>query len=427
MKLFQQLLAAGASMSLIAPFAAQASNVVNLEELTIYSRSNQKNSRLDSKTFINVVSDDIVKPEKGSIDGIKARQNEFEAGTFSDTTTLDSKAVFAGMVTDHSSVQPDGTDSLAAIYQYTMNLNTSFTGDDNLYVRLRTGNGHGNFTNKEFGTYLTSGTGYSDQLKVDKIWYTFPISESHTIWVGPKIENYYMHGTTPSIYKPVTKQFTLGGNGEAYGASTNSGAGWAYKNENGFALSSNVVSKQNGGGKGLLTAEAATSWATQVGFTTDQWSVSAILNQKYNGWSDTYYHSQGHSPAPACTTCNYTAVGIRTWWRPTQTGTGMPSISLGFDGTNYDGATAASDSSTAWFAGLTWQDMIQPDDRIGVAFGKPTTNEDESVEPFAYELYYSFKANDSVTITPAIFGGSSRNGTDGDDVFGAILETTFKF
>ena len=30
-----------------------------------------------------------------------------------------------------------------------------------------------------------------------------------------------MHGTTPSIYKPVTKQFTLGGNGAAYGASTN--------------------------------------------------------------------------------------------------------------------------------------------------------------------------------------------------------------
>ena len=27
------------------------------------------------------------------------------------------------------------------MYTYTMDLNTSFTGDDNLYVRLRTGNG----------------------------------------------------------------------------------------------------------------------------------------------------------------------------------------------------------------------------------------------------------------------------------------------
>ena len=72
--------------------------------------------------------------------------------------------------------------------------------------------------------------------------------------------------------------------------------------------------------------------------------------------------------------------------------------------------------------------MFQADDRIGLAFGQPTTNEDEStVDPFAYEFYYSFKANDSVTITPAVFGGTDRNGTPGDDVFGAVLETTFKF
>ncbi len=427
MKLFQQLLVAGACASLIAPIAAQASNVVSLEEIASYSRSTKKkSSRLDSQTFINKTSENIAKT-RGSIDGFGSRKNEFEAGTFSDTTTLDQKAVFAGMVTDHSSVQTDGTDSLSAIYQYTMNLNTSFSGDDNLYVRLRTGNGHGNFTNKAFGTYLTSGTGYQDSLKVDKIWYTFPIGESHTVWVGPKIENYYMHGTTPSIYKPVTKQFTLGGNGEAYGASTDSGVGWAYKNDNGFALSSNVVSKQNGTLNGFLTNQSRTSWATQAGYTTDQWSVSAILNLKSNGWSDTYYHSQGHSPAPACTTCNYTSLGLRSWWRPAETGTGMPSISVGLDATDYGSATAASDSSTAWFAGLTWQDMIQPDDRVGIAFGKPTTNEDETVEPFAYELYYSFKANDSVTITPTVFGGSNRNGTDGDDVFGAIVETTFKF
>ena len=71
--------------------------------------------------------------------------------------------------------------------------------------------------------------------------------------------------------------------------------------------------------------------------------------------------------------------------------------------------------------------MIQADDRIGLAFGQPTTNEDETVDPFAYELYYEFKANDSVTITPTVFGGSDRNGTSGDDIFGAVLQTTFKF
>ena len=62
-----------------------------------------------------------------------------------------------------------------------------------------------------------------------------------------------------------------------------------------------------------------------------------------------------------------------------------------------------------------------------MALGQPTTNEDETVDPFAYELYYAFKANDSVTITPAVFGGSDRNGTAGDDIFGAVLQAEFKF
>ena len=72
-------------------------------------------------------------------------------------------------------------------------------------------------------------------------------------------------------------------------------------------------------------------------------------------------------------------------------------------------------------------DIFQADDKIGLAFGQPTSNEDAANDPFAYEAYYSFKPNDSVTVKPAIFGGSDRNGTAGADIFGALLETTFKF
>ena len=88
------MLVAGATLSLIAPIAAQASDVVNLEEMNSYARSTKKSSsRLDSKTFINEVSEDIANL-KGRVDGLEAKQNEFEAGSFSDTTTLDGKAVF---------------------------------------------------------------------------------------------------------------------------------------------------------------------------------------------------------------------------------------------------------------------------------------------------------------------------------------------
>ena len=103
MKLFQQMLVAGATLSFIAPIAAQASDVVNLEEMNSYSRSETKSSRLDSKTFINEISEDVA-VLKGRVDGLEVKQNEFEAGGFSDTTTLDGKAVFALMGTDHSKV-----------------------------------------------------------------------------------------------------------------------------------------------------------------------------------------------------------------------------------------------------------------------------------------------------------------------------------
>ena len=52
MKLFQQMLVAGASVSLLAPIAAQASDAVNLEEINNYTRSQKSSSRLDSKTCI---------------------------------------------------------------------------------------------------------------------------------------------------------------------------------------------------------------------------------------------------------------------------------------------------------------------------------------------------------------------------------------
>ena len=452
MKLFQKLLVASTAMSLITPLAAQASDTVNLDKVNNYSEV----QRFDNKTFTNEVSDDLTVlkdilnrlSDKGligsddlanlkeSLDETETKQNVLEAGGFSDTTTMDGKAIFT-----LGSVEYDdnsGSEAVQAYYSYTMNLNSSFTGDDNLYVRIKSGNG-GDFANsKTYGTYLSSNKANGDILKVDKIWYQFPVGESNTVWVGPKIENYYMHGTSPSIYKPVTKQFTLGGNGNAYGASTDTGAGWAYQADNGFAISSNIGTKSTTTGSvdilndddvvigskaintGLLTDQTKTSWATQIGYTQPSYSVSAIVNVKSNGWSDSYYKA-GDINGNADANDQYTAIGLRGWWRP-DGDTALPSISVGYDTTDYDSTTA-----DAWFVGLNWQDIFSADDRIGAAFGQPTSNEDSDVTPFAYEVYYAFKPNDSITVTPAIFGGTDRNGVSGGDVFGTVLETTFKF
>ena len=119
------MLVAGASLSLLAPVASQASDVVNLEEMNSYARSQSKSSRLDSKTFINDLSEDLA-VLKGRVDGLEVKQNEFEAGGFSETTSLDGKAIFD--VASFDSDDDNYTGKTQFMYSYTMNLNTSFTG-----------------------------------------------------------------------------------------------------------------------------------------------------------------------------------------------------------------------------------------------------------------------------------------------------------
>ena len=202
MKLFKSLLVAPATIGLLAPISATA-NELNLNDVSGYSSSEEIQSINDFNSELAVTN--------SRVDSLEVQVNEFEAGGFSDTTVMDGKAVFDIGAIDLSETE-SSVEAVQFAYSYRLNLNTSFTGDDNLYVRLLAGNHtSGWMKSSDHGGYLTS-VGKGDGLTVDKIWYSFPVGENNTVWVGPKIENYYMHGAAPSIYKPVTKQFALGGN-----------------------------------------------------------------------------------------------------------------------------------------------------------------------------------------------------------------------
>ena len=420
MKLFKSLLVAPAALGLLAPLSATA-NDINLAEVSNYS-SNRAVKDISIKEFDAAKE---IAVTNSRVDSLEVQMNEFEAGSFSDTTTLGGKAIFTLGALSESAGLGEGT---AMQYTYQMDLNTSFTnaGDD-LYVRLKTGNAATQFKNKEYNTYLSSTNTYNDTLKVDKIWYSFPVTDSITAWVGPKIENYYMHGASPSIYKPVLKSFKLGGNGAAYGASTDSGIGVSYNADNGFSLSTNLVSDQNGTGSGFLSDEVDENWSTQIAWTKPNYHVSLMVAQKYDGWSDSYFSTRaGAARGSGINSTNY---GLRAYWRPDDSGSAIPEVSVGYDWSEIDDKASTIDETDAYFVGLTWKDIIQADDRIGFAFGQPQKREDETTDPLTYELYYSFKPNDSMTITPAIFGSTDPSGRTGvdDDTHGAVIETTFKF
>ena len=423
------MLVAGASVSLLAPIAAQASDVVNLEEMSSYSRSTKKkSSRFDSSTFTNKVSEDLANL-KGRVDGLEAKQNVFEAGSFSETTTMDGKAImWIGGVDGGDNL--GGVETIGTGYTYTMNLNTSFTGDDNLYVRLKAGENAPQWKVKE--TYHIDTKDTSDAFKLDKMWYTLPVGDNFTVIAGPRIENYYMY-ITPSIYKPgALKSFKLGGNSN-FGASTDVGFGLKFETEGGFGIATNIVDKSADSDTGLF-ADGTSKWDTQVAYTKDRYHVSATLSDAQN-WTSQSYNATALGAGMKGSTGDTTGYAFRGYWMPEESGTAVPEISVGYDIKSADeSASGAAKEATSYMVGLTWKDMFQADDRIGLAFTQPLkvtecngTCTSTEVDPLVWEAYYAFKPNDSMEVRPAIFGGTDVENSTEDDIFGAVLTTSFKF
>ena len=487
------MLVAGAAVSMIAPFAAQATDI-NLKDMNSYSSSSKSLgftnnylnvqpgdwahqsikdlvksrgcdinvsdkslTRFEAATIVNSCLGDVAEVTnverslidefsseiallRGRIDGLEARMNEFEAGSFSDTTTLDGKAVFLLSAVDNGDALTYSskgktvtlTEATTLAYVYQLNLNTSFTGDDNLYVRLKAGQGWDNFK-KSPVTYLNEATGNGQTMKLDKIWYTFPIGDKVTATVGPMIENYYMLAASPSVYKPkVNKGLRFGGHGVAFGASTSQGGGLKYEADNGFAASVTVNSKGADASQGFLTKEDNNKVNVMGAYTTDNYHLSATYSRQSNGFGAWSYYATS-AMAAAGSGKDADGWALRAWWRPDETGTAVPSVSVGYDTISFSNVTSGYTEGNGYSVGLNWGDLFQADDTVGIAFGQPikgtenTTAGTKDIDPFVWEVYYSFRPNDSIEVVPAIFGGSDAYADNKDDVLGAMLQTTFKF
>ena len=427
MKLFQKLLLAPAVMGVLTPMTTSASEV-NLIDVSNYSQSNIEINQDSFKPL------STTNPLLAGGEGLdQTSSNNFEADSFNSTTTLDGKAVFViGGVDGNTDLDDGGTKKVSAAYVYQMNLNTSFTGDDNLYVRLKTSDGFENFVSKP-GTYLNEAGSGGSVLTVDKIWYTLPLGDKVTATIGPKIENYYMLAAAPSVYKPkVLKAFRFGGHGAAFGASTSTGLGLKYEADNGFASSITLNSKGAQGTNGLLTDQDVNKLNAMLAYTTDNYHLSATYTKQQGAFTAFHYFSTDNIDLSEETD----GWAVRAWFRPDETGTAVPSISVGFDTLSLDASTTGGyTKANGYSIALNWADVVQADDVIGVAIGQPlkgsenTTPSTEDSNPFLWEAYYSFRANDSIEITPGIFGGTDVRGVADkeDDIFGAVLQTTFKF
>ena len=430
------MLVACAAVSLIAPIGAQA-NDINIEGMNSYSRS-KSTSKKQKKFNSNSFSNELAKAgEKSNL--LEGELNEFEAGSFSSTTTMNGKVVYAiGAVDGGDTLGGTASEVLSTAYVFKMELNTSFSGDDNLYTRLSAGSWGDNFNKKPGNYHIEAKNTDNESLIVDKLWYTFPVGDNTTVWIGPRIENYYMMASAPSIYKPgILKAFKLGGNGAVFGASTDGGAGIKYEfADSGLAVSTNFVSRAADGTGGLFTKEDTNKIDTMVAYTKPQYHASVTYSKQRNKWDSSEYFTTAdiHEMGAGA---DADAYAFRAYWRPEESGTATPEISVGYDIISFDNHARNVKEGSGYFVGLGWQDMFQADDRIGVAVGQAVKATEvtagntmaalDEVDPFMWEAYYSFKPNDSITITPAVWGGTDVYANDTQDVFGTMLTTTFKF
>ncbi|MCP9888177.1 carbohydrate porin [Cyanobium sp. ATX 6A2] len=370
---------------------------------------------------------------KGRVDGLEAKVGELEANQFSTTTKLRGEASFilAGSPDFDSPLRASDGSRPARPNETTFNydlrlvLDTSFTGKDLLRTRLRSGN----FSSLPFrsGIFtLDKATGTDDSVEIDRLFYRFPVGESFNVTVGPLARNTEMLSFIPSAYKSdILDFFGLAGASGTYNKATGAGVGlsWRQQVEKGnpyVTFDTNYVAN-NGfadSSVGAFSSDSGINALTQLGYRGRNWGVA--LGYRYGTENSSLRNANFSSRVPDGG--NNNSLSLAGYWSPIES-TWIPSISLGY---GYNWASGGLDDSQSWMAGLQWSDVGWAGNAAGFALGQPpfTGGENNSM---LYELFYRFRVTDNITITPAVFYGSDVASNSGNDAWGGVIQTTFRF
>ena len=440
MKLFQKLIAAPAIISLASGFAVNAAEI-NSTDLSDYSNSNNLVSLGDFKSdtlfpgdwaydslkdltnspkfngksvsrleaaaelnnliaggeglmkgaALNRLSDELgseLAIMKGRVDGLEARINGIEAGSFSETTTMSGSVGFLIGATDSASGKTGANNNDTVQFEYSLgiDLNSSFTGDDKLNIGIVTGNGLTNVGADKTG--LDWGESEDNVLTVNDVNYTFPVG-AWTIAVGDSMD---ASKTWPNACSMNNMVDNLGDCGAAnsvdlsgdvsFSAATGFGDGW----ELGIGAS-------GGDGTGLFTEQSSDAYGLAVGYETDAYGFTAAYSDKDTA---SYY-------------------GLTAYYSPE----GLPAtISGGFEFGTPEGT---GEDTTQWAFGIS----------SGLGEGKLSANvgtngqmKDSTTDVYAYDLSYEYPINDSMSVTPFVYV-SEIAGSDNTTGAGAFVSFSF--
>jgi hypothetical protein len=450
MKLFQKLIAAPAIISLASGFAVNASeintsdlgkfsntrNLVSLEnfksdtlfpgdwaydslkDLTNSPKFNgNKVSRLEAAAelsnliaggegLINGPAIDRLSDElgselaimKGRVDGLEARVNTIEAGSFSETSTASFKVQMAIGAVDGKDIQTgvtDGDEDVQFQYTFDTKIKTSFTGEDALSVAIDSGSTTAGPTD-EFGLNNTS-----DFLKVDGVAYSFPIGDKITALISDGVDGSKIF-TTACTYGGPSDTLDDCGNVNANIDNAGVTAMAEYDFDNGLTAAIGYAGNETG----IMTKEKLDAYGANLAYTGDSYGVSLTYGNVEAGTNGIEHNAYTALNAYYSFDNGIGISGAYEWGDIAPTST-----------------NSLADKSVNYFVGVSGE--VGPGE-LGAALGTHGGQATNATTEVMYEAYYSYPVNDGVTITPLVFVKEKATAGTPDET-GVMVKTSFSF
>ena len=413
------MLVAPATLGLLAPVAATA-NEINLNEISNYSKSN---TELSSNSF-----EEEIAVTNSRVDGLEARLNDVEAGSFSETTSASFGSTF--YVGSVDSGADDGVTTFS--YDFALDLNTSFTGEDSLDVAIIGGNASETAVDGYMG-----GDGTADALTLDGIAYTFPVG-GLTVTAGDGVGVDDLN-TGACAYSAFTDLLGDCGTGNI-GGQADSAVAASYDFGNGFTIAGGI------GGGGVTAATTTTTATTTVAITPAQ--IAAVVDDEGDAVGNTNVANTTTTTITETTTAA-NPLGLISDEDPSTVGLELAYTTDSFgvsaaytDDDAADGAEATyysfqaaytpdapysvsagmefdDDDASSYFVGVTTEAGVGS---LSVGMATQTLAADHE-DNLQYEVAYSYPVNDGMTITPGVFIAEDAT----EDEFGVVVTTSFSF
>ena len=309
---------------------------------------------------------------------------------FSSTTSLSGGAVFTiGSVADGGT--SDTEEELYMQYGYGLDVTSSFTGEDMLYMGMETGNASGPLAS------MDSSTGGTGAITLHSLYYAFPVGDL-SVTAGPLLDQDDVVAATTSAYSDA---FRLGAMPYSLaGDETGPGVGVAYSNDNGVVASVSFVSVGGASSTVGIGADDGDDVSTfTLGYNGDGFGGGLVIASNDGEGGTTGYDTFGggiyYSPESIDAT-----------------------FSVAYD--TQDPETGAD--ATDLFVGVDYE--VGPG-TLSAAYNSTDVDGSDSLDSTGFEVSYTYSLNDNVTLTPGFF--TVEDTSTGDDDTGVVLETAFSF